>query len=1034
MSRFVKHALFIIGFLTAALSAALAQTPAGTSIVNRADVWYDDGAGASLTVPSNQVKTIVGSGSLRVAKSANRTEVSVWDTLVYRLEIQNIDAAPLTHVVVRDTLPRMLLVIHAEPSALVADNTVEWQIPSLASGETRIHMVTCLVYKTVYHETFENSAVYFADGGIRGRSNRVITVWHPWPEAVLEKIADLQSVYTGDTLTYTLSVRNTGAMPLSNIQVTDSLPQGFSFIDASPDVQPADEVLVWNITQLARGGRQVLSFRGIVTTDVPGDSLHNMARLSSDEGATDLANTSTAFRGQGTGLYIEKQAPDSVFWAGDTLTYDLVLGNSGLRSGRQVVIRDTLPDGLAYIASTHGGLHDGQIVVWNMGDLEPGYHDTLRVTVSVRIPVQDRTIIDNEVWAWSAQGLADSSYQAIRVRSVSRAGLTKTAEQAVVYTGDTLTYRLQVRNTGTTHLYDIAVRDSLPAGIAFISASQPVDTSGGILVWHIPALDYGKTAQLTFLSRVTGPEGAVLKNTAALVCADTIRSSSTVSTAFRGHGVGIDIVKEAADSLFNAGDTLTYDLILTNGGIRTGHSIVVRDTLPDELAYLSSTHGGQHVNQIVTWHLGDLSPGYQDTLRVTAGIRVPIEDQTVVNNEVWARSSQGAQDSSHWRIVVTSHPRLLLEIEGPEIASPGDTIRFMLIYSNTGTATAFEPILTDTLPVFLDYVGASGEHVHIPAVDAVHWFLPPLAPGDRDTLYLYARLGDNVTPEDEIVNSAWLSYKRASKVAIATCVTKSVPPGDRLWAYKTVNRKTAAEGDTLEYCIVFGTYDRAVTDTIHISDALPGELNWIQDGIMPKPGTGSVSYNPVLHSIRFTHIGLQANARDSVRFVTIVRTPLAPGIKEIENQALVMVHGDTVRTEEDTRTQSRTRLVKPFLTVKKAVNRKVAGTGDVLTYTLTVRNKSIGTPFSEIVLRDLLPAGFRYQAGSSRLDSVRIEDPRLGHSENRVLMEWTLRDTLDPGETLVLRYRIIVGLDTRRGERENRVTASGLAEGIWIHS
>ena len=1037
MSRIYQNSLFIvIGFLIAACLMPLqGQTPAGTSITNTADLFYDSGGDVEQVIPSNPVTTIVGEGSLRVVKTANQTQVSLWDTLVYTFEIQNIDNVPLTHISVRDTLPRMLYVIHAEPSALVAGNAVEWQIPSLESGETRTYKLYCQVFKTAYQKTFENSAVYSADGGIRGRSNRVITTWLPWPEVNLNKSADLDQVYTGDTLTYSIRVANTGPMPLTQIQVTDSLPDGFEFLDAEPGLTPADGLLVWNLPALVTGAERILSFRGIVTTDVHGETLYNTASLSTAEGAAASATASTAFMGQGVGIQIEKETSRSVFWAGDTLTYDLILSNAGVRSGHQIVVRDTLPDDLQYIGSTHGGSHNNQIVVWQLDKLKSGAQDTLRVTTWIRVPVDDYTLIRNNAWAYSSEGSRDSSGWAIRVRSASWIDLEKTADQSDVFAGDTLTYRLEVRNRGTTRLSEITVQDSLPSGTDFISANLPVDTTGGILTWTIEQLNYQETASLIFRTLVGSIDGHDLTNTAFLVCEDTLKASSKHTVSYHGDGVGIEIVKEAADSLYNAGDTLTYDLILSNGGLRSGHSIVVRDTLPDALAYLGSTHEGAHHDQIVTWHLGDLEPGYHDTLRVTAGIRIPIEDQTVVNNEVWAYASQGAQDSSSWRIVVTSLPDLILEITGPEMASPGDTIRYMLVYSNIGTATAFDPVLKDTLPVFLDYVDASEDHMHLPDVDAVHWNLPPLKPGDRDTLYLYARIHDDVTPEDEIINSAWLSYKKATRVAIATCVTETGPPGKKLYAYKTVNRKVASEGDTLEYHIVFGTYNHSVEDTIHIDDMLPDEVEWLQITHLPKLATGSYAYDPVLHSVRFSHIGLQANEKDSIRFITVVRHDLDPGVNEIENQALVYIQGDSAFTEEDVRTRSKTKLVKPFLTLKKTVNRKVAETGDVLTYTLTLQNRSSFTPLVELRINDLLPAGFRYQTGTSLVDSLRISDPHISPAGKRMRLQWILKDTLQPGQTVHLRYRTIVSLETRQGEKENLAIASGLSpDNIWITS
>jgi uncharacterized repeat protein (TIGR01451 family) len=1010
------------------------QTPAGIPIPNIAHGFFDGGEGVVRKIPSNEVITIVGEGSLHVVKSADRPEVSLWDTLVYTLTIQNIKANPLTGISVRDTLPRMLRVIHAEPSALAADNTVEWQIPLLEAGETRTLQLTCRVIQAAYQETFENSAVYSADSGIRGRSNRVITAWLPWPEAMLEKTADRPLIYAGDTLTYSLHILNTGPMALSQIQVSDLLPDGFDFLNASADIRTENGRLIWSIANLEIGGERMLSFRGIVTADVQGDTLHNTASLYSKEGAHASDQVSVLYRGQGVGLRILKEAADSLYWAGDTVTYDLILTNSGTRTGHHIVVRDTLPSELRYIESTHYGSNTGQIVVWHLNQVKAGYHDTLRVSASVRVPVQDLTRVNNKAWVTSSEGAQDSSHWEIQIRSVSKAQLKKSADLNQVYDGDTLTYTLEVRNQGTTRLSQITVRDTLPEGLQVLSSDPPAEYSGGVLSWTVGTLNYQTKQLLKVETLVHEVHDQILRNTAVLTV-DTISVSSTHSVPCRGHGVGIEIIKEAPDSVYWAGDTLTYDLILSNGGLRAGHSVVVRDTLPDKLEYLQSTHGGSLDNHTVTWHLGSLEPGYHDTLRTTVRIRVPIEDHTRINNEVWAYTSQGAQDSSSWEITVRSEPDLLLEILGPEIAFPGDTIQYTLIFSNVGTATAFEPVLKDTLPGFLDYIRATGEHIHLPETDAVHWTLPPLRPGDRDTLFLYARIRDDVTAEDEIINSAWLSYRLASHVAIATCITDTRSPGENVYAYKKVNKTMASEGDTLTYWITFGSFNHEVRDTLTIVDNLPAEIEWISSNQYSKPVERRVSYNPVMHQIRFVHTGLLTSARDSLKLTMAVRSPLASGIQEIENQALVIVRNDTVRTADDSRTRSITRLVKPFLSVKKAVNRKVAEIGDVMTYTITCENKSLLTPLTSLVITDLLPHGFRYQQGTAILDSAHIPDPEYGINGHRILMRWVLNDTLQPGGIIRLKYRTIIGLDARLGESENLANAAGLTPfEFWVNS
>ena len=229
--------------------------------------------------------------------------------------------------------------------------------------------------------------------------------------------------------------------------------------------------------------------------------------------------------------------------------------------------------------------------------------------------------------------------------------------------------------------------------------------------------------------------------------------------------------------------------------------------------------------------------------------------------------------------------------------------------------------------------------------------------------------------------------------------------------------------------------NRNIQDTVHVFNRLPAEVDWCQDGVLNKPLSKKGSYDALLHELHFTHFGLQKNRPDTIQFKAAVSLNLLPGIRIIENQAMVVAGRDTVRTETDPRTNSITRLIKPFIEIKKSVNRKISEAGDVLTYTVTVHNKSNITPLNRVTIYDLIPAGFRYRQGTARLDSVKISDPQPVRSKGRILLTWNLPESLLPGQTLKLKYRLIVGIGTAPGEYENLVRATGISpDGILTAS
>ena len=644
--------------------------------------------------------------------------------------------------------------------------------------------------------------------------------------------------------------------------------------------------------------------------------------------------------------------------------------------------------------------------------------------------------MENTVWAYSSEGSQDSSYWKIRVISQSNAELVKRVNRSQAFIGDTLVYTLEAKNTGSTLLTDVQVVDTLPAEVMFISSTPSVESANGVLTWDIEDLNYQETAQLEYRVVVVSKADAdSIINHAVLSCQEGVVRNASASVFHGGEGAGIEIIKEASSTLFNAGDTLTYDLIVRGSRAHSDYTIEVRDTLSSYLEFISATHQGVYQNQIVSWNLEAPASGYYDTLHVTAAIRIPIEDQTVIGNVAWANSSEGGRDSSAWTITVASLPYLTLDIQGPETAAPGDTILYTLVYANTGSATAFTPVLRDTIPSIVTFVDASGTHLYDSTASAVEWQLPSLAPGDKDTLSLYVRINEGADTLGMIQQTAWLSYLRATVTVrmISTCTTALPFQIGTLFVYTTVDQNIGTRGDTLTYQIVFGCQNGGIRDTVHIVNYLPGEVNPIEG--LSDFSKKIVTYNPLLNELHFVLNGLTTHYKDSITIKAKVEESLDPGVLEIENSATIWAGQDTAKTVEDKRTKAKTRLVTPFLSVKKTVNRKVTEVGDVLTYTVSCENMSPTTAATHLELLDLLPEGFRYQKGASILDSTKIGDPEITNRGNRVLMHWLLADTLGPSQIVRVKYRVIIGLGTKRGEHLNLASATAIAPGgIKIYS
>jgi uncharacterized repeat protein (TIGR01451 family) len=111
-------------------------------------------------------------------------------------------------------------------------------------------------------------------------------------------------------------------------------------------------------------------------------------------------------------------------------------------------------------------------------------------------------------------------------------------------------------------------------------------------------------------------------------------------------------------------------------------------------------------------------------------------------------------------------------------------------------------------------------------------------------------------------------------------------------------------------------------------------------------------------------------------------------------------------------------LASGTLLVNKTGDKSVAEVGDSVRYTIRVRNTSNGV-VPDVMVDDLLPAGFRYIAGTARRGTATLADP-VG-SPGRSL-RFSLGN-IPGGATVDLSYFVRLGVGSEQGDGINRATA-----------
>lgn len=194
------------------------------ALVNTATVSGLTPSGGQVTDSASTSLVIDNGGTtdpyaqVNLVKRVNTETANPGDTIIYTFTVTNMGTYGLTDTIVTDPLfgETWLYIVGAlEPGASIAFD-VSYVIPADA-------------LTGIIENTASVTAVY-PDGTVNDTATETVSVISPTGDEAaisVDKIADLQSAAPGDTITYTITVTNTGNIDIDDAVVTDHLMGDF---------------------------------------------------------------------------------------------------------------------------------------------------------------------------------------------------------------------------------------------------------------------------------------------------------------------------------------------------------------------------------------------------------------------------------------------------------------------------------------------------------------------------------------------------------------------------------------------------------------------------------------------------------------------------------------------------------------------------------------------------------------------------------------------------------------------------------------
>lgn len=211
------------------------------------------------------------------------------------------------------------------------------------------------------------------------------------------KTQSAATVQVGDTMTFTITVGNSGPNDLTGLRIADDIPPEFGLINASATVGSYVEPY-WDVGPLVNGSSATLTLlvsANSVGTPSNTASINSVAGVSAQTNpSNDSSSVTTAINAAApvADLSISGTVSNSTPNEDTSITYSYTATNAGPNTTTSTSVTDLLPSGVSFAsASTLNGTYDSATDIWTLSTFPAGAA-TLDITVYIDVGTGGMTL------------------------------------------------------------------------------------------------------------------------------------------------------------------------------------------------------------------------------------------------------------------------------------------------------------------------------------------------------------------------------------------------------------------------------------------------------------------------------------------------------------------------------------------------------------------------------------------------------------------------------------------------------------------